>query len=135
MSCEVPPIATLLSSFFNIIPADSFVCLWLKTYCTECCGEGGGSPRAEMKRSGGGRSAALPKYRSGTWEAFSVRMGLFVCFCGFFFFLFSPFSLNVLKSLSFNNEKKTRASRFLEWQRFSLSAFSSRSLSRFCRLI
>ncbi|XP_038004461.1 uncharacterized protein LOC119705761 [Motacilla alba alba] len=73
MSCEVPPIATLLSSFFNIIPADSFVCLFLKIYCTECCGEGGGSPCAEMKRSVSDHFATLTKYWSGTWEDFSQR--------------------------------------------------------------
>lgn len=86
MSCEVPPIATLLSSFFNIIPADSFVCLFLKIYCTECCGEGGGSPCAEMKRSVSDHFAKLTKYWSGTWEDFSVRIRLFGWVLRLFFF-------------------------------------------------
>lgn len=134
MSREVPPIATLLSSFFNIIPADSFVCLFLKIYCTECCGEGGGSPCAEMKRSVSDHFAKLTKYWSGTWEDFSVRMRLFGWVLRLFFFP-PPLLINILQSLSFNNEKKTPASRFLEWEDLSLSPFSSRSLSRLYRLI
>lgn len=132
MSCEVPPIATLLSSFFNISPADGSVCLLLKTYCTRCCGEGGGSPCAGMKRS-------VSVYFANPGVA-PGRLFRFVCVClfGVFFcrcWFFPPFSLNVLRSLSFNNEKKTRVSRFPEWEDFSLSPFSSRSLSRFYRLI
>lgn len=34
MAFEAPPMETLLSSFFNISPADSFVCLFIKIYCT-----------------------------------------------------------------------------------------------------
>lgn len=34
MAFEAPPMETLLSSFFNISPTDSFVCLFIKIYCT-----------------------------------------------------------------------------------------------------
>lgn len=35
MAFEAPPMETLLSSFFNISPTDSFVCLFIKIYCNQ----------------------------------------------------------------------------------------------------
>lgn len=35
MAFEPPPMETLLSSFFNIRPTDSFVCLFIKIYSTQ----------------------------------------------------------------------------------------------------
>lgn len=35
MAFETPPMETLLSSFFNIRASDSFVCLFIKIYCTQ----------------------------------------------------------------------------------------------------
>lgn len=65
MAFEAPPMETLLSSFFNISPTDSFVRLFIKIYCNqqdlgrkgerggerECvCGGGGGRTERGQKR-------------------------------------------------------------------------------------
>lgn len=63
MAFETPPMETLLSSFFNIRPTDSFVCLFIKIYSSQQNLERGEERGARengrsRRRARGGRARA-----------------------------------------------------------------------------